>query len=139
MASKNVSLSSIQGAISDGFELFKDSATGNISKGELLRALRYLGQFPIDESILLSKGFNGDTSDFGTFEKLILSMTMEKGFQPSDSVSILNAFRSLDRDDSGFLNLEIVKQLELDDVEGHCNSGKFSYESYAFNFVRFIS
>ena len=139
MAHENSSFNRTRSRIAAGFRLFENVSSGGLLDSELMQALRYLGQFPTDERILRAKDSNRDIWTLENFEKLSLSLMLGHDCEPVDSIVMLNAFRTFDKEGCGFLDLELVNRLGLEDIDDNLLSGKFSYEEYTFNFKTLLA
>ncbi|XP_060582291.1 neo-calmodulin-like [Ruditapes philippinarum] len=96
----------------EAFNLFDKDGSGSICKDEFGKATRALGFNPTDQQIAdLLKQYdtnNTDRLEFVEFKTLIKELYKKN---PNDKNAIRNAFKVLDRDQSGYIEAKELKEV----------------------------
>ena len=86
--------------------------------------MRYLVTFPSDAQIAeviipeLEDEEDSEYISYQKFEPYMLKVLREKEFQPDESEILMAAFKMLDQENNGFIDLQILKNsLEKDGIE----------------------
>eukprot|EP00040_Diaphanoeca_grandis_P025239 m.139593 g.139593 ORF g.139593 m.139593 type:complete len:160 (-) comp30068_c0_seq4:179-658(-) len=133
------------------FEFFDTDSDGTISKYELGRVMRALGNNPTQVEIeAMMAEFDVDKSngiDFTEFERLVAREL--QGGAGTDPHEIVHSFRIFDQERSGFLPVDQFKEImlsmgekfsetEVENMLSHCTlrDGKINYEEFVHNVVR---
>ena len=143
-----------QAAIREAFDLFDKDNNGAIIQEEVGTVMRALGAFPGERELVLNilpemqddepTGF----VSYSKFERKMLQILASRECEPDSSELILQAFRTIDTDNNGYVSAELLEDLlttrgtafrpkELEaflTFTRDAESGNIFYEDYASSF-----
>ena len=103
--------------IKEAFSIIDLDRKGYIDRKEVSYIMRYLLQFPSEAQIrdYIIEQLEGDEpSDFIKYEKFepyMLKVLQENEYEPNPAEHLLAAFRVLDPEGKGFIQLDVMKEL----------------------------
>ena len=141
------------------FDLFDRNSRGLIVKEEIGAILRYLGAFPSDEQLLneILPQIQDDEDvahvKYEKFERLMVRVMVDHEYEPESEETLLQAFRTLDPQNLGYIPEEIMLQLltgndwpfrdnEIEDFVGFAKdpqTGLINYHEYVSKLMQSIS
>jgi|Transcript_32273 calmodulin len=151
-------IESNQTKIREVFELFDRDKSDAILQEEIGTVMRALGAFPSEKQLIvdilpqLSDDENSGFIAYKNFEKKMLSILANREFEPDTIDILLQAFRTIDKKNNGFISADELGNLlssrgtafrpkELESffaVAKDPETGNIYYEDYAALLVRSI-
>ena len=142
--------------IREVFELFDRDKSDSVLQEEVGTIMRALGAFPTEQELVidilpqLSDDENTGFVGYKTFEKKMLSMLANREYEPDTIDILLQAFRTIDKKNSGYIAAEELESLlsskgtafrskELESffsVAKDPETGNIYYEDYAALLVK---
>ncbi|KRX07282.1 hypothetical protein PPERSA_06897 [Pseudocohnilembus persalinus] len=111
--------------IKETFSLFqKEHKLGQVENKEIPYIMRYLGQFPSEAQVrdsilpLIEQDEVSDYIKYEKFEPYMLKVLKEREFEPDDPDTLLAAFKLLDPDENGYIEVDMMRNfLEKEGIE----------------------
>mmetsp|Transcript_56610 Transcript_56610/g.64889 ORF Transcript_56610/g.64889 Transcript_56610/m.64889 type:complete len:190 (+) Transcript_56610:37-606(+) len=113
--------------IKDAFNLFVDNKNGFVKSEEIPYIMQYLGRFPSKAQVtdVILRDLEEDDPvkivKYTTFEPYMLKILMnqeEKEYEPDDSETLIAAFKLLDPENKGYIEVDTIKeQLETQGIK----------------------
>ncbi len=109
------SLTRLRATIQSAFSLFDKNSSNTISPEDVAPLMRFLGQFPseqiLSDSIMkqLMESAHSREISYEAFEKMMLKSLLEHAYDPDDQETLLAAFRTLDADNRGYIEVETLR------------------------------
>eukprot|EP00392_Amoebophrya_sp_AT5.2_P013345 g13463.t1 len=109
-------LESLRKVIREAFGFFDKLGNATVTQEEVATIMRYLGQFPSEQDVvevILREIQDDDPSNvvsYDAFEKMMLRCLMEREYDPDDSETLLAAFKVLDPDSKGYIEVDKMKE-----------------------------
>ena len=103
--------------IREAFDLFDKDKTDAVVQEEVGTIMRYLGAYPTERALVLDilPAMQNDEPtgfvSYARFEKKMLEILQTKQFEPDSSDIMLQAFKTLDSDNNGFISAEVLENL----------------------------
>lgn len=137
--------------IREVFDYFDADKSDTISKKEIPSAVRFLGCFPSERVLVndIIESMQGDEPNEGfvtynDFHREMLKLLNGKSYEPATADLLLQAFRMIDTNNSGYIDGDVMERLlltkgeafrqqELDDfmaVSRDPETGKIFYEDF---------
>ena len=106
-----------QAAIREAFDLFDKDKADAIVQEEVGTVMRALGAFPTERDLVLN--ILPDMQDdeptgfvsFSRFEKKMLQILASRECEPDSTEMLLQAFRTIDSDNNGYISAELLEDL----------------------------
>lgn len=108
----------LKSKISESFNLFVKEVKekkGYVDKREIPYIMRYLGQFPSEaqvRDVILQEIEDDEPSEYikySKFEPYMLKVLKEREFDPDDPETLLAAFKLLDPENKGYIEVDVMK------------------------------
>jgi calmodulin len=121
--------------IKEAFLLFDKEKKGTIDQLEVPTVMRYLGAYPTEKALvqdILPEMQDEEMTSYVTFEKLeakLLAILKSREWEPDPEDVLLQAFRTLDRDGHGYIELDRLKELLT--TQGSAPFREKEYETFA--------
>ena len=103
--------------IREAFDLFDKDKSDAIVQEEVGTVMRYLGVYPTEKALVLEilpemqddepTGF----ISYKKFEKKMLQLIASRQWEPDSQETILQAFRTLDSENRGYISADILEEL----------------------------
>ena len=103
--------------IKDAFSNFDKDGKGFVKTEEISSIMRYLGQFPSEAQVSnyivpeLQEDEQPHYISYEKFEKYMINVLIKSEFEPDDAETILAAFRILDSEQKGYIEVDAMKEL----------------------------
>lgn len=107
----------MQMKIREAFDLFDKDKSDAVVQEEVGTMMRYLGVYPTERALVLEvlPSMQNDEPtgfvNYARFEKKMLEIISTKQFEPDPSDIMLQAFKTLDAENKGYLTTETVESL----------------------------
>ncbi|CAD8089187.1 unnamed protein product [Paramecium primaurelia] len=146
--------------ILETFNLFATDKKGYVDKKEIPYIMRYLGKFPseaqVSKTILpqIEEDEPSESIKYQKFEPFMIQVLKSNEYDPDDTDTLLAAFRQLDEEKKGYIEIDTLKQrlttmgiqfrpLEIEDfirfaTNGDPNATVIYYEDYILRLQFFI-
>lgn len=103
--------------IRDAFDLFDKTKSDSIQEEDIGTVMRALGAFPSERQLVtdvmpqLSEEERPGFVLYRKFEKKMLSIMINHEYEPDTASILLQAFRTIDKENSGFITAEELQHL----------------------------
>ena len=103
--------------IRDAFDLFDETKSDSILEEDVGTVMRALGAFPSERQLVtdvipqLSEEEHPGFVMYRKFEKKMLSIMINHEYEPDTASILLQAFRTIDKENSGFISTEELQHL----------------------------
>ncbi len=102
--------------IREAFDLFDDAANGTVPSEEVPTILRFLGVFPPEKDVpdILDSMYDEDPTKYVTYERFeakALELLKSGTYAPDTEETLLAAFKVLDPEDTGEVDVERLQEL----------------------------
>ena len=103
--------------IRDAFDLFDETKSDSILEEDVGTVMRALGAFPSERQLVtdvipqLSEEEHPGFVMYRKFEKKMLSIMINHEYEPDTASILLQAFRTIDKKNSGFISTEELQHL----------------------------
>lgn len=109
------SLERLRSSIHAAFSAFDKQQNGTVQVEEIGTIMRWLGQFPSEQTLAeninkqLTEECRGREISYEAFEKLMLKCLMDHAYDPDDQTVLMAAFRAMDPEGRGFVEVETLR------------------------------
>ncbi|CEL95513.1 unnamed protein product [Vitrella brassicaformis CCMP3155] len=113
-------LTRLRSIIKEAFSYFDKVGINTVFQEEVGTIMRYLGQFPDEMEVadllrdMQDEGVGGPSGSnvvpYDAFEKMMLRCLLQKRFDPDDEDNLLSAFRVLDPEGRGYIEVDQMKR-----------------------------
>ena len=107
----------LKSLIKDAFSNVDREGKGYVIREEISSLMRYFGQFPSEAQVvdvILPEIQEDEPTNYvyyDKFEKYMLNAIITNEFEPDDADTLLAAFRVLDPDGKGYIEVDAMKQI----------------------------
>jgi calmodulin len=110
-------LEETEGKIKEAWDLFDKDKKGHVIQEEIGTIMRHLGVFPNERALVLEilpemqDDEPGGEVSYKKFEKKMLNLMATNELEPDSTEVILQAFKTIDNDNLGYISADILETL----------------------------
>lgn len=127
----------LKSLVKEAFSSVDREGKGYVIREEISSIMRYLGQFPSEAQVvdvILREIQEDEPTNFvyyEKFEKYMLEAIMKNEFEPDDSDTLLAAFRVLDPERKGYIEVDAMRQILMEQGIKFYDSEWAEFEHFA--------